>query len=218
MSQAGALLARGIAALDLPADTTSPLCAYLDELVHWNRAYNLTGTRDPARIVSHHLLDSLTALPYCAPPLVDVGSGAGLPGLVLAIARRDWPVILLDASGKKARFLRHVVRLLGLDNVEVVEARVETYLPSRPPAVVISRAFARFGDFLGRSAHLSDARGRWLAMKGKLRREELETVPPDMSIQAIHALQVPGLAEQRHLVVVARIPDPRRADSGDLRP
>ncbi|MDE2148605.1 MAG: 16S rRNA (guanine(527)-N(7))-methyltransferase RsmG [Gammaproteobacteria bacterium] len=210
-SAADEALARGVAALGAP-DTAMPvLLAYLDELVRWSRAYNLTGIRDPLRMVSHHLLDSLAVLPYCAPPLIDVGSGAGLPGLVLAIARRDWPVTVLDAAGKKARFLRHVARHLALDNVEVIETRVEVYSPSRPAATVISRAFAELGEFLRLTLHLSGTSGRWLAMKGKLRRHELEAVPPAMSVQAVHPLQIPGLAAERHLVVAVRASGSQRA-------
>jgi 16S rRNA (guanine527-N7)-methyltransferase len=203
-------LVAGIIAAGLDAELATPLQSYLDELAKWNRAYNLTAIRDPAEMVTRHVLDSLTVLPLSGAAdadgwrLLDVGSGAGLPGLVLAIARPQWQVAVLDGNGKKARFLRHAVRTLGLGNVEVVEARVEAWRSAQPFDRIISRAFGSLEEFVVASDHLLDADGRWLAMKGKVAAKELSRLPPGMSIEAIHPLQVTGLREARSLVVVRR--------------
>lgn len=197
-------LIAGLAALCLSPALAEPLIEYQRHLARWNRAYNLTAVRDPEQMARRHLLDSLAVLPYVETPLLDVGSGAGLPGLPLAIARPDLAVTLLDAAGKKARFLRHIVRELRLPNVEVVESRIENYRPQRPFATVISRAFSSLGDFLRLTASLVTVDGRWLAMKATLARDELETLPAGLAIREIQPLHVPGLAEQRQLVIVVR--------------
>lgn len=200
-----AALESGLKALGLARELAPPLLAYLAELGKWNAAYNLTAVRDPRAMVTRHLLDSLVVLPHVGQgTLIDVGAGAGLPGLVLAIARPALQVTLLDSNGKKARFLRHAQRTLKLDNVEVAEARVEDWRPLHPYGQVISRAFASLGEFLRLSAQLAAADGRWLAMKGKVSAEELESIPPGMSLEAVHPLAVPGLREARSLVVVRR--------------
>ena len=197
----GAILQSGLAALALPAALAPALSAYLDELEKWNGAYNLTAVRDRGEMVTRHLLDSLAMHPHIEGPLLDVGSGAGLPGIPLAIARPELRVTVLDSNGKKARFLRHAVRALGLANVEVVEARVEDYRPAEPFARVTSRAFASLKDFFALSAHLPAADGQWLAMKGKLDPQETQDLPAGVGIVDIKPLQVP---EARHLVVAAR--------------
>jgi 16S rRNA (guanine527-N7)-methyltransferase len=217
-------LLAGLSALGLDATLAPPLLAYLAELQKWNRAYNLTAVREPAQMVTRHILDSLSVLrrngdqtaiseipklqsdPHFSEPLrlLDVGSGAGLPGIPLAIARPDLSVTLLDAGGKKARFLRHVQRTLKLGNVAVVEERAERFQPQAPFDVVISRAFAELGDFLEQTAHLAAPDGEWLAMKGKLGAAELKDLPAGFRVANVEALQVPGLSEQRHLVIVRR--------------
>lgn len=199
-----ASLEAGLAALGLPAPLSIALLAYLDELQKWNAAYNLTAVREPGEMVTRHLLDSLVMHPYVRGPLLDVGSGAGLPGIPLAIARPELQVTVLDSNGKKARFLRHAVRALKLGNVKVVEARVEDYQPARPFAAVTSRAFASLRDFFSLTAHLLAADGQWLAMKGKLDPQETQDLPAGVGIVDIKPLQVPGLAEARHLVIAAR--------------
>lgn len=200
-----AVLESGLKALGLAHELAPPLLAYLAELEKWNAAYNLTAVRDPREMVSRHLLDSLVVLPFVGEgALLDVGAGAGLPGIPLAIARPEVRVTLLDSNGKKARFLRHVQRTLKLDNVEVAEARAEDWHPPDAYVQVISRAFASLGDFLRLTGHLLAADGRWLAMKGKVSAEELESIPPGMSLEAVHSLAVPGLREARSLVVIKR--------------
>jgi 16S rRNA (guanine527-N7)-methyltransferase len=200
--------------LELPAGGQERLLDYLAELQKWNAAYNLTAVRDPLDMVTRHLLDSLAVLPRVSrlpspvSRLCDAGTGAGLPGIPLAIARPHWHVSLLDSNGKKARFLRHVQRTLALDNVEVIEARAELHRPEMPYDVVISRAFASLGDFLRLTAHLAGDHGHWLAMKGKLAGLELSELPEGFQVNEVIALSVPGLDEARHLVHVSRLPSP----------
>lgn len=204
-------LEAGTAALGLKLDVTSieRLLAYLDELAKWNAAYNLTAVRQPLEMVTRHLLDSLVVLPLVRGPMLDVGSGAGLPGLPLAMVDAGLKVDVLDSNGKKARFLRHAVRALQLENVKVIDARAEAWRPEMPYACVISRAFARLPDFLALTAHLATNDGQWLAMKGKLDPQELAEVPEGFRIVDVKPLQVPGLPEARHLIVVARLPESR---------
>lgn len=191
--------------LELPPSTPDQLLAYAAELHKWNRAYNLTAIRDPAEVVARHLLDSLAVLPHLgAGRLVDVGAGAGLPGVPLALARPELPVTLLDSNGKKARFLRHVQRTLKLANVTVVESRAADFRPAPLFDVVISRAFGRLGDFLHETAHLGAAGGQWLAMKGKLDDREFQDLPEGFTVKGVVPLKVPGLDEARHLVCVTR--------------
>lgn len=205
-----AVLAAGLQALRLEPSLAEPLLAYLAQLVKWNAAYNLTSVRDPVAMVTRHLLDSLAILPgvdgrlAAGARLIDVGSGAGLPGIPLAIARPEWAVAVLDSNGKKARFLRHAQRTLGLNNVEVVEARAEAHVPAQPYDAVVSRAFTGMGEFVEKCRHLLTAEGCWLAMKGRLDGEELAEVTHGARIEAVIPLTVPGLPEQRHLVVARR--------------
>jgi len=199
-------LLRGLAQLGIDAAHAPALLAYLAELLKWNAAYNLTSVREPEAMVTRHLLDSLVLHPHVRGPLLDVGSGAGLPGIPLAIADPALAVTVLDSNGKKVRFLRHAVRALKLGNVTVVEARVEDYKPDRPFAVITSRAFASLNDFFIGSEHLLAAGGHWLAMKGKLDPQETQDLPAGVGIVDIKPLKVPGLAEARHLVIAARSP------------
>jgi 16S rRNA (guanine527-N7)-methyltransferase len=204
MGREAQTLEAGLAALALPAPLCVALLAYLQELEKWNAAYNLTAIRDPREMVTRHLLDSLVMVPHVRGPLLDVGSGAGLPGIPLAIARPELAVTVLDSNGKKARFLRHAVRALKLPNVAVVESRVEDYRPQAPFAALTSRAFASLGDFFKLTGHLLAADGQWLAMKGKLDDSETHDLPAGVGIVDIKPLKVPGLAEARHLVIAAR--------------
>jgi 16S rRNA (guanine527-N7)-methyltransferase len=193
----------GLLALKLDPALAGPLLKYLGELVIWNKAYNLTAVRDPAEMVTRHLLDSLVVLPHVRGRAVDVGSGAGLPGLPLAIADPALHVTLLDSNGKKARFLRHVQRQLALPNVEVVEARAEAHAPAAPFDTVVTRAFGSLRDFLRSTGGLA-ADGRWLAMKGKLEEKELAAVPSGFRVEQAVPLKVPGLDEERHLIICSR--------------
>jgi len=204
----GPALAAGIAALGLDIDEAAQtkLLAYVALLEKWNRTYNLTAIRDPDRMVPHHLLDALATLPHLPPQrvmrLVDVGSGAGVPGLPLAIARPSWQVTLLDSKSKKATFLRQVAAELGLANVEVVGQRVEDYLPEVRFDVAISRAFAELAAFVVAARHLVRPGGLLVAMKGVYPQRELPHLPPESRLVAVPALAVPGLQAERHLVIV----------------
>jgi len=202
--------------LGIDDHSIAPLAMYLTELEKWNRAYNLTAIRDPAEMVTRHLLDSLAVLPHLpdrasdsarAPlRLLDVGSGGGMPGILLAIVRPQWQVTVLDGNGKKARFLRHIVRALSLTNVQVAESRVEAWTAPQLFDRIISRAFAALAEFVQLSDHLLADDGRWLAMKGRVATSELAELPANRTVETIHALEVPGLQEARSLVVVRRYP------------
>jgi 16S rRNA (guanine527-N7)-methyltransferase len=196
------LLGRSLAAGEMQS-----LLDYLVLLARWNRAYNLTAVRDPAAMVTRHLLDSLAVLPFAGQGhLLDAGTGAGLPGVPLAILRPDLQVTLLDSAGKKIRFLRQVKRQLMLDNVEPVQCRLEVYRPGRPPDTVISRAFARLADFARAARPLLGAGTRLLAMKGRLSADELADLPQGFRVERVEKLAVPGLQEQRHLVIMSLHP------------
>jgi 16S rRNA (guanine527-N7)-methyltransferase len=199
-----ARLLAGLVALKLDPALAGPLLKYLGELVLWNRTYNLTAVRDPAEMVTRHLLDSLAILPHVGGRTCDVGSGAGLPGIPLALANPALPMTLLDSGGKKARFLRHVQRTLPIANVEVVEARAEKFQPAQRFDTVVTRAFGSLREFLEQTAALGADRGRWLAMKGKLDRKELADVPPGFRVEQEIQLSIPGLDEERHLIIVSR--------------
>lgn len=188
-------------ALELPASAVQRLLDYQAELQKWNAAYNLTAIREPREMTVKHLLDSLALLPLVRGRVLDVGAGAGLPGIVLAIANPALAVTVLDSNGKKTRFMRHAVRTLGLNNVEVVEARAEAFRPAQGFDCVVSRAFASLADFFDKTAHLLAAGGVWVAMKGKLDANEVADIPANAEIRESHRLRVPGLNEDRHAVV-----------------
>jgi 16S rRNA (guanine527-N7)-methyltransferase len=202
-SPEGRLLA-GLVALQLEPALAGPLLKYLGELVLWNKAYNLTAVRDPAAMVTRHLLDSLALLPLVEGRTLDVGSGAGLPGIPLALANPALHVTLLDSNGKKTRFLRHVQRALALTNVEIVEARAEKYEPAARFDTVVTRAFGSLAEFFAAAARLCAPAGRLVAMKGKLDATETAAIPADIEIKEIRRLTVPGLDEERHAVIAAR--------------
>jgi 16S rRNA (guanine527-N7)-methyltransferase len=198
-------LANGLNALGLDQEALPPLLRYLELLAKWNGAYNLSAVRDPQEMVSRHLLDSLVILPWVrGPRLLDVGSGAGLPGIPLAIARPDLQVVLLDSNGKKSRFQRQAVLELGLSNVEVEGVRVEQYRPSAPFDEIVSRAFAELALFVRLTEPLLAPRGRWLAMKGRRDENELAEIAAERGKLHVHPLQVPGLIGERHLIEIQR--------------
>ena len=183
------------------------LHAYLDLLQRWNSAYNLTSIRDPGEMVVRHLLDSLSVLPFIGHGAVlDAGTGAGLPGVPLAILKPEQQFTLLDSIGKKVRFLRQVKRELGLQNIQPVQARLETHLPVQPYAVIISRAFSSLVDFAIGSRHLMVAGTRLLAMKGQDALAERRQLPAWIRVDSVQELAVPGLQEQRHLVIMSLTP------------
>lgn len=201
MSRLDARLSAGLQALNVDAALLGPLQAYLDELEKWNTAYNLTAITDRADMITKHLLDSLVVLPWVSGRVLDVGSGAGLPGIPLALANPELKVTVLDSNGKKARFMRQAKRVLKLDNLEVVESRVEKYQPAQPFDRVISRAFASLHDFFSACARLVAFDGTLLAMKGRIDPAELAEIPPDVRLIETKKLLVPGLNEERHLVM-----------------
>lgn len=192
-------------ALDLPDPVRRDLLAYLALLARWNRSYNLTAVREPGQMLIRHVLDSLAVLPHLhGNRLADVGAGPGLPGIVLALARSDLQLLSIDSNGKMARFQREAIRALGLgDRCRVEQARVEAVDPGEGYDTVTARAFASLPDFVAASAHLRAPDGRWLALKGRRPDEEIAALPAGIEVQAVLPLHVPGLAEQRHAIIMA---------------
>jgi 16S rRNA (guanine527-N7)-methyltransferase len=198
-------LAAGIAALGLvlPDGAEANLLAYLALLDKWNRVYNLTAVREVERMVSHHLLDSLAAVSFFqGEAVLDVGSGGGLPGIPLAIARPELQVTLIDSIAKKTAFLLQAKAELGLPNLHVVTSRVEDYRPETAFDVITSRAFSDLKEFVTLTRHLLKPAGHWLAMKGLMPYEEIAALPDWVRVSADHALAVPGLEASRHLIVL----------------
>jgi len=201
-------LAAGAAALGLtlPEGAEAKLLAYLALLDKWNRVYNLTAVRDTERMVSHHLLDSLAAAPFFpGETVLDVGSGGGLPGIPLAIARPDLRVTLIDSIAKKTAFLLQAKAELGLKNLHVITGRAEDFRPETGFDVVTSRAFSDLKEFVTLTRHLLKPGGRWLAMKGLYPHEEIAVLPAGVKVSADHALVVPGLQASRHLIVLESV-------------
>ncbi len=198
-------LEQGLQALDLGQveSLQDKLLTYLELLQRWNGAYNLTAIRDPLQMVTRHILDSLVLVPYIpasAQRLIDVGTGAGLPGIPLAIVNPHQHYDLLDSNGKKTRFLFQVKTTLGLDNISVHHVRAESWHPPKPYDVVLSRAFASLQDMLACCSHFCDKSGLFLAMKGVRPDAELAAVEQLCGHRQVYSLQVPGLDEERHLV------------------
>lgn len=188
--------------LDIPPASRAKLLAYVQLLGKWNRTYNLTAIRDPLKMVSHHLLDSLAVLNHLpAGRLVDVGAGGGLPGIPVAIAEPTRDVTLNEASQKKATFLRQATIELALANAQVHVGRAEDWTPADRFAVVISRGFAEIATFVARCRHLAAPGGVLAAMKGLFPAGELEAVPSDIDCSQVIRLEVPFLAAERHLVL-----------------
>ncbi|MFW6020523.1 MAG: 16S rRNA (guanine(527)-N(7))-methyltransferase RsmG [Guyparkeria sp.] len=182
------------------------LIDYLELLLRWNRPYNLTAVRDPEAMVVRHLLDSLAVLPHLpvCPRLLDIGSGPGIPGMILAVCRPDSEVTLVDSNLKMTRFAMAARRELGLGNVHVQRERVEQLDPSGRFDCIISRAFAALADFVRAGAPLLADGGRLYAMKGRLDADELDALPDGFVVTARHALDIPDLDAERHLLVVER--------------
>ena len=202
-----AALERGLGELGvaLPAQSCDQLIAYVALLAKWNRSYNLTAIREPNAMVSHHLLDSLAVLPHLPlgekGRLADAGTGAGLPGIPLALARPHWHVALIESNQKKAAFLRQATIELGMKNVEVHEGRVEAWRPASLFALVISRAFAELTEFVAACRHLVEAGGTLAAMKGKRPDKEVEQLPSDVRCKSMVRLHTPQIDAERHLVL-----------------
>jgi len=199
------LLQRGIDTLDmnLDVDTQEKLLAYLVMLKKWNKVYNLTAIRDSQQMVSNHLLDSLAIIPHLwSGRWLDVGSGAGLPGMVMAITKPDWQIDLLDSNSKKTSFVQQAIIELELQNVSVHCARVECWQPKYKFDGIVSRAFTELGNFLSLTQHVMTPGGRWAAMKG-MPESELAGMPTNCRIDQVIPLQVPGLQAARSLVIAS---------------
>ena len=193
--------------VELSAQQHEQLLAYLALLIKWNKAYNLTAVRDPNEMVSRHLLDSLSVVPFVAEAgdnWLDVGSGGGMPGIPLAILFPERQFTLLDSNGKKTRFLTQVKLELKLANLQVIHSRVEEFAPAVPFSGICSRAFSSLEDFSNWTRHLGDGNTQWLAMKGVHPDDELQALPADFRLTATHVLKVPGCQGQRHLLILRR--------------
>lgn len=198
-------LAEGLAALplDLNDHVQHQLIDFLHLLVKWNRVYNLTAVRQPEQMVTRHLLDSLVIGPYLqGPRVLDVGTGAGLPGIPLALAYPNCQFTLLDSNGKKIRFVTQAVAELGLVNVDVVQSRVEAYQPAGRFDTITARAYSSIEELVEQTAHLLANGGQYLVMKGAYPVAEIEAMPTGYHLEAIHQLEVPKLDAERHLLIV----------------
>ena len=205
LSSLSSELEAGLDALALPRALAPRLLDYLALLARWNQAYNHTAIRDPREMLSKHLLDSLAMADFVDDErLADLGTGPGLPGIPLAIARPGLQVALVESNGKKARFLREAVRTLGLSNARVLESRAEAVDEPGGFDVVTARALDRLAGILAVGGHLLAPGGRVLAMKGLHPAEEIAELPPDWRVVAVHPLRVPGLPAERHLVEMTR--------------
>jgi len=187
---------------ELPQDLAHKILVYLELLVKWNKAYNLTAIRSPERMFTHHILDSLAVASYIeGPRILDVGTGPGFPGLPLAMMQPDQHFILLDSNSKKTRFVNQAVLELGLENVEVITSRVENYKPKQNVNTVVSRAFTSLNEFVQKTSSLCVKKGLLIAMKGRYPTEEISSLDPGADFEVI-TLQVPDLNAERHLVLV----------------
>lgn len=198
----------GLAAMGIPVDSRQllQLHTYLEQLKKWNRVYNLTAITDPERMVSYHILDSLALLQQVpqGAACLDVGTGAGLPGIPLAILRPDTRWALLDSNGKKTRFVQQAVASCGLLNVKVVHSRVQDYHADSSIDVIVSRAYASLQDFVSSVQHLWQPDTRLITMKTELSDSELQAIDTQKLDLEIFRLQIPGIAEKRSLVTIQR--------------
>lgn len=188
----------------LPQEAPARLAAHLELVAKWNRVHNLTAVRETEQMVVLHVLDSLSLLPHlgAARSVVDVGAGAGFPGIPIAIACPELAVTLLDSSHKKGTFLEQARAELGLANVTVACNRVQAYRPAQPFDLVVSRAFSDLADFVAQARHLAGPGGRLLAMKGVFPYDEIARVPPTHRVIEVVELTVPSLEAKRHLVLL----------------
>jgi len=204
-------LEAGLVRLGLDPALATPLLAYLALLLRWNKTYNLTAVRDPHEMVTKHLLDSLAMHPYVdaiaarGGALADLGTGAGLPGIPLAIVKPGLRVTLVESNGKKARFMREAVRQLGLKDVRVAESRIEALAQPGAYDAITARALATLPLILELGGHLLKPDGELLAMKGVHPVDEIAELPAGWEVRGSHPLTVPGLDAERHLGVVGRV-------------
>jgi len=203
-----ALLARGLAYQGVECDqaTQQRLIAFAHLLQKWNKVYNLTAIRDPQQIVIRHILDSVSILPHLkGPQVIDVGAGAGLPGIPLALLSPQYHFTELDSVAKKTRFMQQAVIELGLDNVTVLTQRVEQIADDQRYNTVLTRAFASLADMIALAGRLCAPGGRLLAMKGHYPDQELTDIPPSFRVEAVDKLSVYDLDEQRYLVTLVSV-------------
>jgi len=194
--------------LALPSAAMDQLASYLDLLAKWNRVYNLTAIRDEAKLVSHHILDSLAVIRHLpGGNVMDVGSGAGLPGVPIAISCPGRAVTLLDSNHKKAAFLKQAISELGIAAAQIVTERVEAYRPSGLFEIVISRAFSDLADFVRLAGHLCATDGVMIAMKGLYPHDEIAQLPSSWKVEKTVRLEIPQLEASRHLVFLRSTPD-----------
>jgi len=198
-------LADGIAAisLDIDYDVQDQMIQYINLLAKWNRTYNLTAVRDPKQMITRHLLDSLSILPYIKGDyILDIGSGAGLPGIPLALCLPDFDFTLLDSNGKKTRFMTQVIKELSIDNVRVEKSRVEDFSPEMKFDSIVARAFSSIANLMKEANHLCKETGQILAMKGTYPLAEVEEVENAAELVKVIKLEVPGVNAERHLAIV----------------
>jgi len=189
--------------LDIPEATQEKLLAYLQLMLKWNKAYNLTAIREMDAMIIRHLLDSLSIMPFInEAPVLDVGTGAGLPGIPLALCMPDYQFVLLDSNGKKTRFLTQAKIELNIENIEVIHSRIEEYTSPYEFRLITCRAFAALNTILDRTQHLVTSDTRIMAMKGK---DELPELAEGYTQLAQHSLEVPWLDEERHLIEIKRL-------------
>jgi 16S rRNA (guanine527-N7)-methyltransferase len=202
------VLEAGIKQLNLKIDLQKQelLLAYLEQLVKWNKAYNLSGIKEPERMLSLHILDSLSVLPFINEnSVLDVGAGAGLPGIPLAICNPNKEISLIDSVGKKTRFLFQVSSQLNIKNVAVINDRVENYRSEQSFDIVISRAYSSLSQFVAQTRHLLGEQSKLLAMKGLYPQAEINDLPDDFKLLNAHELQIPGEAGARHLLELTKV-------------
>ena len=202
------LLSEGIEQLQLKISTEKQqiMLSYLDLLTRWNKAYNLSGIKDPARMLVVHLLDSLSILPYVdGITVLDVGTGAGLPGMPIAICEEQKKLSLLDSNGKKTRFLFQSCVQLGIRNVEVIHERVEHYQNRERFDIVLSRAYSDLAKFIVQTRHLLGEHSKLLAMKGQFPQSEIEKIPEDFKLLEVYVLKIPGEKGARHLLELKKV-------------
>ena len=204
------ILIAGAAQLGIPLTEVqaAQLLRLLDELDDWNQRMNLTAIRERGQQITKHLLDSLSIQPFLrGARIVDIGTGAGFPGLPLALVNPERQFTLLDSTAKKLKFIDHVAQLLGISNLQTVHARAESYDPEERFDIVMSRAVGPVLKFMNWSTHLCVGGGRLLAMKGRYPHDELVKLPNGWKLAGVHRLSVPGLDEERHLVELCRSHD-----------
>jgi 16S rRNA (guanine527-N7)-methyltransferase len=207
------LLVSGLGALGMPGSASAPLLRFLQLLDKWNAAYNLTSVDTPERMVTHHLFDALAVRPFLhGPRIVDVGTGAGIPGIPLAIICPEFEFVLLDSNAKKTRFIQQAVIELRLKNAVPVHNRAERYQPKAGFDTVLSRAFTSLAQMLEMTQHLCAPDGRFVAMKGRHPGDELKGVRPPFGVERVAAIQVPYLEAERHVVLLKHLSPPPAAE------